>query len=305
MTLPRAPRGPAGNRCQVNGSPKFSPPLLPLLRERWVGLVTRDPVLYGEVASYLRERKIPTVSLLPGQRIPARVSVVVTSSEEAEKVNFPRVIVAQAGDLSALGVALREAMDLEMTPRDLVVGIDPGPRPGYAVLGPSGTCLAEGVVESPEAVAALGRKLSRGFPRSQLIFRVGSGDQLRRSRIVNALLPLGAPVELANEERTTLPGRRQNDILAAKAIAATPGSPVREEEDLKITPGEIANVQRISREMSGGLFTIPREKATAVLEGTLSMSDALKSTALRLGVQLPGAHGKRRGRRPGEGSPSA
>lgn len=265
------------------GTQSFSGPV----RERWVGLVTRDPVLYGEIASFLRERHMPTVSLLPGQRIPARVVVVVTSAEEAPKVNFARVLVASSGDLTALGVALREAMHEERAPHDLLVGIDPGPRPGYAVLAPTGACLAEGVVESPEAVAALGRKLSRGFPRAHLTFRVGTGDHLRRNRIVNALLPLGAPVELANEEGTTLQGRRQNDSLAAKAIAATPGAPVRGQELLRITPGEVANIQRISREMSGGLFTIPRELATSVLEGGTSMGEALERTARKLGVALP------------------
>ncbi len=262
-----------------------------------MGLVTRDPVLYGELAVFLRERGIPTVSLLPGQRIPSRVAVVVTSEAEAAKVSFPRVLVATPGDLTTLGAALRDALLTERAPQRLIVGIDPGLRPGYAVLSPSGTCLAEGVVESPEAVATLGRKLVRGFPGSRLTFRVGNGDQLRRTRIVNALLRLGELVELTDEGRTTLPGRRQNDSLAAKAIAATPGEVVREEADLKITPGEIANVQRISREMSGGLFTIPREMATSVLEGGTTMAEALEATADRLGLTLPGSPARRTARR--------
>ncbi len=294
------PSSLAGNGIPIRGEKPFG-----TLRDRWVGLVTRDPVLYGEVAAFLRERRIPTVSLLPGQRIPSRVAVVVTSREEAPRVLHPRVLVASPGDLTALGAALRDAMHEDSAPRGLLVGIDPGPRPGYAVLGPTGACLAEGVVESPEAVAALGRKLSRGFPRAHLTFRVGTGDHLRRNRIVNALLPLGAPVELANEEGTTLQGRRQNDSLAAKAIAATPGERVRGQELLRITPGEVANVQRISREMSGGLFTIPRELATSVLEGSTTMAEALERTAKKLGVTLPEAHTRRRGGSSRASPPSA
>lgn len=265
------------------------PPLARPLRERSVALVTHDPVLYGEVAAFLRERHIPTVSLLPGQKIPAKVAVVVTSKEEVELVGFPRVLVATPGDLSLLEGALREALQSDTLARVLWVGVDTGPRPGYAVLNPAGTCLAEGQVESPEAIATLARKLLRTFPHADLTFRVGRGDGLRRARIINSLVPLEIVVELSDEERTTIPGHRQNDLLAAKAIAATPGQPVREQEALKITPGEIANLQRISREMSGGKFTLPRERATAVLEGRLSMAEALQTSAEKLGLELPSA----------------
>lgn len=259
------------------------------LRERAVALITQDPVLYGEVAAFLRERQIPTVSLLPGQKIPAKVAVVITSKEEAGSIAFPRLLVAAPGDLSLLGGAVREALQSDSLARVLWVGVDTGPRPGFAVLNPAGTVLAEGIVESPEAVATLARKLLRTFPHADLTFRVGRGDGLRRARIINSLVSLNVLVELTNEDRTTIPGRRQNDLLAAKAIAATPGTPVREREALKITPGEIANLQRVSREMSGGKFTLPRETATAVLEGNISMSDALAASAQKLGLAPPSA----------------
>jgi hypothetical protein len=263
------------------------------LRERSVALVTRDPVLYGEMAAFLRERHIPTVSLLPGQKIPEKVAVVITSKEEAATVGFPRVLVATLGDAAILGGAIRQALHSDAVARVLWVGVDTGPRPGYAVLNSSGACLVEGQVESPEEVATLARRLLRTFPHADLTFRVGRGDALRRARILNALVPLDVVVEVTNEHRTTLPGRRQNDVLAAKAIAATPGEPVREGEELKITPGEIANLQRISREMSGGKFTLPRESAASVLEGRITMADALRASAERLGLD-PASQGRGR-----------
>lgn len=249
-----------------------------------MGLVTRDPVLYGELAAYLRDRKIPTVSLLPGQRVPSKVAIVVTSRAEAPKVRFPRVLVADPLDLTALGAALREALVSDDPAQVLWVGIDTGPRPGYAVVRPDGRCLAEGVADSPEAVASLARELRRGFPRAEMIFRVGKGDEIRRDRVLNALVPLKLRVEVAHEERTTQPGRRQNDPLAARAIARTRGEPVLEAAPLRITRGEVGNLQRISREMSGGKFTIPRALATSVLEGSTTLGDAMTETARRAGL---------------------
>lgn len=244
--------------------------------ERRVGLVTRDPVLYGELAVFFRERRVPTVSLLPGQTIPGRVAVVVTSAREAASIRFNHIVVAVPGDLMPVWAAVQEALGGRKMFDELVVGIDPGDRPGYAVIGAGGRCLARGTASSPEDVAGLGRRIREGFPDAELRFRVGSGDRIHRSRIVNALLPLRRPVEVVDETSTTLPGRRENDVLAALAIAATPGVRVRHHANVRISKGEVANLQRISRQRSGGRLTIPRDLAVSVLEGRLTLEAALR-----------------------------
>ena len=255
--------------------------------------MTRDPVLYGELAQLLRERHIPTVSLFPGDYIPRSVRLVLTSQREAALIHHPRVVVARPGNLLAASAAVHDLLDGPRKPSpELIVGVDPGVRPGYAVLGSGGRCLARGIVESPEGVFRMARSLRQGFPGVALRFRVGNGDHIRCSRIMNALLPLSAPVELVDEHETTLPGRRENDSLAALAIAGTPGRRVQRRDPIRITPGEVANAQHQSRERSGGLFSISREMALAVLEGRVSMNDALESTARRLGLSLTHRTGK-------------
>ncbi len=259
-------------------------PLRPL-HDRRVGLVTRDPVLYGELAQFLRERRIPTVSLLPEDPIPRSVRLVLTSQEEARAVRHPRIVVARPGNLLAASAAIHDLLGGSRAPSsELVVGVDPGARPGYAVLGNGGRCLARGNLDSPEGISTMARSLRQGFPNVTLRFRVGNGDHIRRSRIVNSLLRTASPVELVDEQRTTVPGRRENDSLAALAIAATPGRPVHQQDTLRITPGDVANVQRQSRERSGGRFSIPRATAWAVLEGRISLNEAVEATADRLGL---------------------
>ncbi|MCI4361343.1 MAG: hypothetical protein L3J91_06520, partial [Thermoplasmata archaeon] len=164
---------------------------------------------------------------------------------------------------------------------DLVVGIDPGPRPGYAILeGPR--VIGQGIVESPEEVARLGSHLRRRFPTRAIRFRVGSGDRLSRDRIVNALLPLRRPIEVVDEHRTTPRGqRRPRDAIAARAIASSSGRRVHGRALLTITPGEVANLQRLSREGSGGQFTIPRQLAEGVLRGELTLTEALAEGSRR------------------------
>lgn len=241
-----------------------------------MALVTRDPALYAELAAELRERRIPSLSLLPGDRIPERVAAVITSEGEAARISHPLVISAPPdSERTAMWAQVAIALAAGGAAGDLVIGIDPGPRPGYALLDGS-ALVGEGILEAPEEAARLGSHLRRRFPNRPIRFRVGSGDRLARDRIVNALLPLRRPVEIVDEHRTTPRGRRRpRDHIAARAIARTAGRRVAGRALLTITPGEIANLQRLSREGSGGQFTIPRQLAEGVLRGELSFSEAL------------------------------
>lgn len=249
------------------------------LRSHCVALVTRDAVLYAELAPALRERRWPCVSLLPGQRIPERASVVLTSPSEVELIGHPRVLaVPPDGDRRALWAEVEDALGATPHP-ELTVGIDPGPRPGYAVLA-GDRCIAQGELASPEEAEALGRHLYRRFADRALRFRVGSGAPLDRDRVVNALLPLHRTVELVDEGGTTPRGRRRpRDAEAARAIATHAGRPVHDRSEARPTPGEVSNLQRLSREHSGGRITIPRADAERVLRGELSLTDAIAARA--------------------------
>ena len=252
-----------------------------------MALATRDPVLYAELAGVLRERGIPAVSLLPGDRLPDRAVAVLTSESEANTISHPRVIVVPPeGDRTGIWAEVESALQSNDVGAELVLGIDPGPRPGYALVEGS-LSIAEGILAGPEDAARLGSHLRRRFPHRRLRFRVGAGDRLSRDRIVNALLPLRRPIELVDEQGTTPRGhRRPRDAAAARAIARGRGRAIVGRLPLTITPGEIANLQRVSREDSGGQFTIPRRVAEGVLRGDLTLLEAL-------------AEGERRYVRPG------
>jgi hypothetical protein len=259
------------------------------VRSRSVGLVTRDPALYGELAGFLRERGLPTVSLLPGQRIPDRVAVVLTSPAEAPLIAHSNVLtVAEDGDRRALGAAVEHALEVGDPAQEIVVGIDPGPRPGYSIVVGE-TCIGEGNLESPESTAAFAGQLHHRFPSRPVVYRVGSGDPPARNRIVNALLTLRRPVEIVNEQGTTPRGRRRpRDALAARSIAGSRGDRVREPLASRITAGEIANLQRLSREGSGGRITISRSSAERVLSGRVSLAEAVAESIGRPGPARDG-----------------
>ncbi|MFG1530449.1 MAG: hypothetical protein AAFA34_04160 [Thermoplasmata archaeon] len=262
---------------------------------RCVALATEDPVLYMELAAMLKEGGIPTISVRPGEAVPRSATVVITSPAEAFAIAHPRVVVVRAEtDRRALFATIVDDPDPDPRPDRIVVGIDPGPRPGYAVVSPRG-CLARGCLENPESARGLVVGLRAEFVDRPIVYRVGMGDPVARNRVINGLLEAGATVEIAREEGTTPRGRRRpRDAEAALKIAQHPGRGVRGRFPVRATPGEVANLQRLSREGSGGRITISKEDARRVLEGNWSLSEAISS---KLAPARPVAHFRWRGRR--------
>lgn len=256
---------------------------------RCVALVTRDAGLYADLADMFRDGRIPTLSLLPGLRIPSHVVVVLTTPAEAPGVQHPHVLsIAPPWDRTSLLAAVNERLEGGPPNVELVVGIDPGPRPGYAVLSGQ-LCLVRGALEAPEAVGVLARRLGHQFPDRHLRFRVGSGDRASRTRIVAALWGVGGPIELVDENGTSPHGRRRpRDAVAARRIAELAGRPVGGMPSAYVTAGEISNVQRNSREVSGGDFTISRHEANRVLVGELTLAQAVTEGRRRYHVRNRG-----------------
>jgi hypothetical protein len=256
--------------------------------------------LYADLAGELRERRIPTDSLVPGERIPDRAAAVLTTPQEAGSIHHPNVVpVAPDADRTALWAVVEALLGAAGT-GDLVLGIDPGPRPGYAVLVGESR-VASGNLESPEDVVRLGHQLKRAFGGRTFRFRVGSGDRPSRDRIVNALHDLHHPIELVNEAGTTPRGRRlPRDAMAATVIARTKGRPISGRVPVAITPGDIANLQRLSREHSGGRVTISRSAADRVLRGELTIGEVIAGGRER----RPSSGGSPPDRRRPSGEPS-
>lgn len=248
------------------------------MRHRSVAIVTRDPALYHELAAFLRERRWPAVSLWPGDRLPDHVAVVLTSPEESPGIPHAHVLpVGEDVDRRALGAAVKHALEAAEAGGELVVGIDPGPRPGYAVLA-GAAVIGEGNLESPESAGSFASHLHHRLSSRHVLFRVGTGDPPSRNRIVNSLLAHQRAVELVNERGTTPRGRRRpRDALAARTIARTPGHAVTEPMAVTFTAGEVANLQRLSREGSGGRVTISRSSAHRVLRGEITLAEAVEA----------------------------
>lgn len=237
-------------------------------------VVTSDFALYHAAVSELRDRAATFTTAEPGEPLPERAEVVLSAAEDG--VSYPEAgveHVTTTADAAREGVA--EAMGLlRGDDARTVVGVDPGERPGIAVLS-GDTVVTAYHVPLSEAVDTVRSEVA-GEPDA--LVRVGDGARLHGARLVNELEDVA--VELVDETGTTpslgtgATGKGMADVLAAVNIARMEGEAV-ETRDVEPTPGEIQRVQNRSRELSDGDRTIDADLARRVALGELTVSEAL------------------------------
>lgn len=238
-----------------------------------LGILTEDFRLYHDLVAALKARDIPFASLSSAEVIPREVGAVLTSASEASKVRFSEVVPVEDLD-GAIAKALQIVRGHRAW-RELVVGVDPGFEPGVALVG-DGEVIDTRLAPSPEAVAGLVRTALLAFPAERVRLRVGHQDPTHRNRIINALSPLGLPVEIVDEKGTTprVPSPTP-DTDAAVEIARGRGVRAARYYAVEPTPGEVREIQRQSRLSSEGEVTISQDLARRVARGELSLPEAI------------------------------
>ena len=238
-----------------------------------IGIMTANFRFFYELVQILKDHHEPFVTLDFGEGVPANVGVVVTTKEEKPKVRFSRVVTedspAMAYKLAHSRLKGRERFST------IVVGVDPGRRPGLAIIGDGRVLFAE-TVGSPEAVAGEVERFGRGVGHDRLLARVGHGDPTNRDRVIRSIWNLVDDVEVVDERGTT---RRTDepDADAAVTIALSAGRRLPFPPNVEPTAGEVRDIQRQSRIESGGRVTISADLAKAVARGDLTLPDALRA----------------------------
>lgn len=238
-----------------------------------IGVMTKNFRFFYELVQLMREHRDAFVSLDFNDDVPDTVGVVITTREERHQVRFRKVIANDRPDL-ALEMARSQLKGRERF-RTLVAGVDPGSRPGLAIIGDGRVLVAE-TVGSPERVADEIDRYRKCFPHERLIARVGHGDRTNRNRVIKSIWNSVDDIEVVDETSTT---RRteEPDADAAVSIALGSGYRMPFPPEVKPTPGEVRDIQRLSRIESGGRMTISSDLAESVAKGELSLPEALKA----------------------------
>ncbi|HEC80964.1 MAG TPA: hypothetical protein ENI42_00860 [Thermoplasmatales archaeon] len=244
-----------------------------------IGVYTKDFSLYHDLMNALKFKGLEFVVLSNPGRIPSKVGVVITSSLEKKSVVCKNVVAADnfRNARDAVDKALQILRGKEHY-REMVVGIDPGEYPGVALLG-DGKVVQTWCTSSTEETIGLVRRLIDDYNADVKVIRVGHGSRVYRDRIIKGLSSLKTLIEIVDETKTSPQtgfSREERNKRAAVKIGGTPGRRFGGVGGRKPTKGEIRDVQRKSRILSRGRITISEETARKVLEGKISLEEAIE-----------------------------
>ncbi|AZH26222.1 hypothetical protein [Haloplanus aerogenes] len=234
-------------------------------------VATADFELYHEVVDLLRDRGVTFTTVQPGDDLPEGASVVVAAPDD------PAPTDADVERVTATAADARRAVDealalLRGGEGRTVVGVDPGTRPGIAVLSGE-TVVAAFQVPLGDAVDTIRREVEDAVDP---LVRVGDGARLQGARLVNDLDDV--TVELVDETGTTpylgTGARGMGDVLAAVNIARLEGEAV-DSREIDPTAGELQRIKDRSREVSTDDRTIDDALARRVAAGDLTVEEAL------------------------------
>lgn len=242
-------------------------------------VATNDFERYHEAVTTLRGRGTTFTTIEPGDELPDRTSVVLTTREDVRTVDGEPgllgdrtdadVVYADDGMRSAIEEAL---VILRGSDGRTVIGVDPGARPGIAVRVGE-TIVAAFQVPLADAVSVIERELDGA---ADPIVRIGDGARLHGAQIVNELPEV--TIELVDETGTTphlgSGASGMGDVLAAVNIASIEGEPI-DSREIEPTAGELKRIKTESRQRSSGALTISESLARRVAAGDLTIEEAI------------------------------
>jgi hypothetical protein len=239
-------------------------------------VATENFELYHGVVNELRDRGVTFTTVEPGDPLPESTAVLVTESD-GPVAGGDEPVPDDVSVITADPEHPRRAVESALAAvrgegGRTIVGVDPGTRPGIAVMAGE-TVIAAFHVPLEDAVEVIREEVADA---ADPVVRVGDGARLQGATIVNDLE--NVRVELVDETGTTpylgTGVRGIGDVLAAANIARIEGEVV-DEREVEPTEGELKVIKDRSREQSAENRAIDEDLARRVASGDLTIDEAL------------------------------
>ncbi|MCL4444896.1 MAG: hypothetical protein M1464_04520 [Candidatus Thermoplasmatota archaeon] len=182
-----------------------------------IGIFTQDFKFYHDVIYRLREWDLPFVSIEDPGQVPEDVSVVLSSSSDDL---LPRQIRTN-NPVRAIRMALPRLLN-RYDFNSVVIGIDPGPRPGLAVT--ADRILTE-AYECPDTLS-VGKEvqdIADFYSYKNISIKIGNGDRPNRKEIIDHLEKTKIGITIVDETNTSMPHKIHDNALSAARIAFIEG----------------------------------------------------------------------------------
>jgi hypothetical protein len=178
-----------------------------------IGVLTKDVRLYYDLMRFLKQKKLGFRMLAFDEPVPLDIGVILTSKDELGSIEFkPKLAVSdmelavRKARLALLGISQAETV---------IVGVDPGPEPGIAVLC-SGQIIETTKAHSPEQAAEIIIRILGDYAFGSSILNMGDGAPVWRDRLLALIFKQFDHVELIDEKNTST---RSHDTHVDAAVA--------------------------------------------------------------------------------------
>ncbi|MGE5574689.1 MAG: hypothetical protein ACM3UL_01005 [Ignavibacteria bacterium] len=193
------------------------------MKER-VAIATLQGKVYYVVVNKLKEENISFVSLLPGQLVPPKIKLVITTAEEKHLVDHEKVLVFREEDkLNSLFDEVKKALLGKEAFERIVFGIDPGAWTGLAALA-DGKVIEEGnCFSSEEVICSIIKILDNvDFAVTKVSVKIGNGVPIYKEMLVDLddALPSKVTLEVVNEAGTNVPLKDKKHSRGVRHISS-------------------------------------------------------------------------------------
>jgi hypothetical protein len=178
-----------------------------------IGVLTKDVRLYYDLMKFLKQKKLGFRMLAFDEPVPLDIGAILTSKEELGMIDFePKIVVSdmelaiRKARLALLGISQAETV---------IVGVDPGPQPGIAVLC-SGQIIETTKAHTPEQAAEIIIRILEDYAFGSSVLNMGDGAPAWRDRLLELIFKHFDHVELIDEKNTST---RSHDAHVDAAVA--------------------------------------------------------------------------------------
>ena len=198
-----------------------------------VAVATVQGKAYFLIVNQLREQNIPFISLVPGQSVPDKMALVVTTEQEKHLVNHEKILVFHSEDeLESLVDEVKKLLLGKEAFEKIVIGIDPGVAIGLVAVA-DGKVIEEGNCFSTKEVIDSILKVLRNvdFAVTSVSVKIGNGVPVYKELLegLDGALPPQVILEVVGEAGTNKPlkenkrSRGVRHISSATRIAGRTG----------------------------------------------------------------------------------
>ena len=196
-----------------------------------VAVATVQGKTYFLLVNALREQGIGFMSLIPGQPIPSKAKLVLTTPEEKPKINYDKVLLFTGeNELDSLIVEVKKRLLGRENCDRIIIGIDPGEAIGLAFVADGKVIEEDNCYSSRQLITSILKVLKTvNFANTKVTVKIGNGVPIYKDLLwdLDENMPPKVQLEIVDEAGTNkslrVHSRKIRHISSAIRIAGRTG----------------------------------------------------------------------------------